>query len=106
MRMELGDGNNYFHDFFVDFWKDKTIIRGTHYPAGQIAAEMLNVSDEEIGELVTDSDALTNHFNRIILNMERITPAFMRGITDILSRMNTKFLKLPMYQRHYWKSLR
>lgn len=98
MRMELGDGNNYFHDFFVDFWKEKTVIHGKEYLAGQIASEMLNCSDEEIATLMEDGDELAKHFNQMV-DCASVTPEIMRGITGILARMNTKFLNLPMYQR-------
>lgn len=98
MRKELGSGNNYFHDFFVDFWKEKTVIRGKEYLAGQISAEMLNCSDEEIAALIGDGDELAQRFNEMV-DCTNVTPEIMRGITDILTRMNVKFLALPMYQR-------
>ena len=59
--MPLGtqQNNNFLH-LTMDVWQDQIFFNETVYPAGHFAAELLNVPEETIRELVTHGGAISH----------------------------------------------
>lgn len=56
MPLGIQQNNNFLH-LTMDVWQDQIFFNETVYPAGHFAAELLNVPEETIRELVTPTAA-------------------------------------------------
>lgn len=97
MRRELGQGKNYYHDFFVDYWGGDAIAGGKRYPSGALAAQMLNVPDAEVDAMREIAERLALCFGKV-LYAPTVTPAQMGDLAEALAEMNAHFEGLPMYR--------
>lgn len=97
-RLTIGEGINYFHDFFSDFSGGKVMIHNKEYLAGQIAADTLNTPEDEMSALIADGDRLAERFNRMIREDLPVTPDRMGAMLRIIASMNDHLLRLPLYQ--------
>ena len=52
MPLGIQQNNNFLH-LTMDVWQDQIFFNETVYPAGHFAAELLNVPEETMRELVT-----------------------------------------------------
>ena len=59
MPLGIRQNNNFLH-LTMDVWQDQIFFNETVYPAGHFAAELLNVPDETIRELVTHGGAISH----------------------------------------------
>ena len=59
--MPLGSrqNNNFLH-LIMDVWRDQIFFNETVYPTGHFAAELLNVPEETMRELVTHGGAISH----------------------------------------------
>ena len=66
--MPLGtqQNNNFLH-LTMDVWQDQIFFNETVYPAGHFAAELLNVPEETIRELVTHGGAISHQVEALAL---------------------------------------
>ena len=73
MPLGIQQNNNFLH-LTMDVWQDQIFFNETVYPAGHFAAELLNVPDETIRELVTHGGAISHQVEALALaGMEFVT---------------------------------
>lgn len=66
MPLGIRQNNNFLH-LTMDVWQDQIFFNETVYPAGHFAAELLNVPDETIRELVTHGGAISHQVEALAL---------------------------------------
>lgn len=66
MPLGIRQNNNFLH-LTMDVWQDQIFFNETVYPAGHFAAELLNVPDETIRELVTNGGAISHQVEALAL---------------------------------------
>ena len=66
--MPLGSrqNNNFLH-LIMDVWRDQIFFNETVYPTGHFAAELLNVPEETMRELVTHGGAISHQVKALAL---------------------------------------
>ena len=66
MPLGIQQNNNFLH-LTMDVWQDQIFFHETVYPAGHFAAELLNVPQETIQELVTHGGAISHQVEALAL---------------------------------------
>ena len=66
MPLGIQQNNNFLH-LTMDVWQDQIFFNETVYPAGYFAAELLNVPEETIRELVTHGGAISHQVEALAL---------------------------------------
>lgn len=66
MPLGIRQNNNFLH-LTMDVWQDQIFFQEAVYPAGHFAAELLNVPDETIRELVTHGGAISHQVEALAL---------------------------------------
>ena len=66
MPLGIQQNNNFLH-LTMDVWQDQIFFNETVYPAGHFAAELLNVPEETIRELVTHGGAISHQVEALAL---------------------------------------
>lgn len=66
MPLGIRQNNNFLH-LTMDVWQDQIFFNETVYPAGHFAAELLNVPEETIRELVTHGGAISHQVEALAL---------------------------------------
>lgn len=59
MPLGIQQNNNFLH-LTMDVWQDQIFFNETVYPAGHFAAELLNVPEETMRELITRGGAISH----------------------------------------------
>ena len=65
MPLGIQQNNNFLH-LTMDVWQDQIFFNETVYPAGHFAAELLNVPEETIRELVTHGGAISHQVEALV----------------------------------------
>ena len=66
MPLGIRQNNNFLH-LTMDVWQDQIFFNETVYPAGHFAAELLNVPEETMRELVTHGGAISHQVEDLAL---------------------------------------
>lgn len=66
MPLGIQQNNNLLH-LTMDVWQDQIFFHETVYPAGHFAAELLNVPEETILDLVTHGGAISHQVEALAL---------------------------------------
>ena len=66
MPLGIRQNNNFLH-LTMDVWQDQIFFNEIVYPTGHFAAELLNVPDETIRELVTNGGAISHQVEALAL---------------------------------------
>ena len=66
MPLGIRQNNNFLH-LTMDVWQDQIFFHETVYPAGHFAAELLNVPEETMRELITHGGAISHQVETLAL---------------------------------------
>ena len=66
MPLGIQQNNNFMH-LAMDVWQDQIFFNETVYPAGHFAAELLNVPEETMRELITHGGAISHQVEALAL---------------------------------------
>ena len=66
MPLWIRQNNNFLH-LTMDVWQDQIFFNETVYPAGHFAAELLNVPEETVRELITHGGAISHQVEALAL---------------------------------------
>ena len=95
MPLGIRQNNNFLH-LTMDVWQDQIFFNESVYPAGHFAAELLNVPEETIRELVTHGGAISHQVEALALagrgefiNLLDGTRASLEKLLDALWQWST-----------------
>ena len=79
--------NNHFLSLTLDIWQDQIFFQNSAYPAGYFAAELLNVNDETLGELI-------RYGGEISYQVEALARAEPDAFIELLPKTHTSLEKV------------
>ena len=92
--MPLGiQQNNNFAQIIVDIWNDKVFYQEQEFPAGFIAASILNISEDDLKELIQAGGAPTFLFPVVIQGSD-VEAARIAGANDLSDKRD---LEVPTF---------
>ena len=96
--MPLGiQQNNSFIKLTVDVWQDKVFYNEQEYPAGYFATAVLNISGDEIMELMEAGSAVLAHHRIVVSGNKRKLGALIPTLKSDLLRLAELLWKYPPF---------
>lgn len=96
--MPLGiQQNNSFIKLTIDVWQDKVFYNEQEYPAGYFAAAVLNISGDEIMELMEAGSAVLAHHRTVVSGNRRKLGALLPTLKADLLRLAELLWKYPPF---------
>lgn len=96
--MPLGiQQNNSFIKLTIDIWQDKVFYNEQEYPAGYFAAAVLNISGDEIMELMEAGSAVLAHHRTVVSGNKRKLGALLPTLKADLLRLAELLWKYPPF---------
>ena len=96
--MPLGSrqNNNFLH-LIMDVWRDQIFFNETVYPTGHFAAELLNVPEETMRELVTHGGAISHQVKALALVGRSEFIKLLDGTRTSLEKLLDALWRCPPY---------
>lgn len=96
MPLGIQQNNNFLH-LTMDVWQDQIFFNETVYPAGHFAAELLNVPEETIRELVTHGGAISHQVEVLALAGRGEFIKLLDGSRASLEKLLDALWHCPLY---------
>lgn len=96
MPLGIQQNNNFLH-LTMDVWQDQIFFNETVYPAGYFAAELLNVPEETIRELVTHGGAISHQVEALALAGRGEFIKLLDGTRASLEKLLDALWRCPPY---------
>ena len=96
--MPLGiQQNNNFAQIIVDIWNDKVFYQEQEFPAGFIAASILNISEDDLKELIQAGGAPTFLFPVVIQGSDVEAARVLPVLRERMIYLTKEILKYPPF---------
>ena len=97
-KMPLGiQQNNSFIKLTIDVWQDKVFYNEQEYPAGYFASSVLNISGDEIMELMEAGAAILAHHQTVVSGNKRKLGTLLPTLKADLLRLAELLWKYPPF---------
>ena len=96
MPLGIQQNNNFLH-LTMDVWQDQIFFNETVYPAGHFAAELLNVPQETMRELVTHGGAISHQVEALALAGRGEFIKLLDGTRPSLEKLLDALWQCPPY---------